>query len=115
MANAGGGAAAFAELPDVRTWFGDVVLVLFLCTQFLDGFLTYVGVAIFGVAEGNPLIAQTMHHIGVGPSLTMAKMVAVGCALALHLLDFHRLLALLTLLYVSFAIVPWTVVLVLLH
>lgn len=91
------------------------MLVLFLCTQLLDGLLTYVGVAIVGVAEGNPLIAHSMQHLGIGPSLTAAKLVAVGCALALHVLDFHRLLALLTLLYVSLAIVPWAFVLVLLH
>jgi Domain of unknown function (DUF5658) len=98
-----------------RSWFGDVVLVLFLCAQVLDGAFTYLGVAAFGLSEGNPLIAYYMHHLGVGPSLTAAKLLAVGCAVVLHLLAFHRILALLTLLYLSLAILPWTWVLFVLH
>lgn len=98
-----------------RSWFGDVVMVLFLCAQVLDGAFTYLGVAAFGLSEGNPLIAYYMHHLGVGPSLTAAKLLAVGCAVVLHLLAFHRVLALLTILYLSLAILPWTWVLFVLH
>ena len=98
-----------------RSWFGDVVMVLFLCAQVLDGAFTYLGVAAFGLSEGNPLIAYYMHHLGVGPSLTAAKLLAVGCAVVLHLLAFHRVLALLTILYLSLAILPWTWVMFVLH
>lgn len=98
-----------------RAWFGDAVLVVFLSAQILDGAFTYVGVQLFGVSEGNPLISFYMRQLGVGPSLTMAKVVASGCAVALHVLAFHRLLALLTLLYLSFAILPWSFVLFILH
>jgi uncharacterized membrane protein len=93
------------------TWFGDVVIVIFLIAQLLDGVFTYLGVMTFGVSEGNPLIAHYMRSMGVGPSLTMAKLVAVAGALVLHLLAFHRLLGLLTFLYLSLAILPWTFVL----
>ena len=100
-----------ATRPRSSPWFGDIVIVLFLCAQMLDGVLTYLGVMTFGVSEGNPLIAHYMHALGVGPSLAVAKMVAVGCALVLHLLAFHRVLGLLTLMYLSLAVLPWTFVL----
>jgi hypothetical protein len=97
--------------PRSPSWFGDVVIVIFLVAQLLDGIFTYLGVMTFGVSEGNPLIAHYMHSVGVGPSLAMAKMVAVAGALVLHLLAFHRVLGLLTILYLSLAILPWTFVL----
>jgi uncharacterized membrane protein len=93
------------------SWFGDIIIVTFLCAQMLDGVFTYLGVMTFGISEGNPLIAHYMHALGVGPSLAVAKMVAVGCALVLHLLAFHRILCLLTLMYLSLAVLPWTFVL----
>lgn len=92
-------------------WFGDIVIVIFLCAQVIDGVFTYLGVMSFGVSEGNPLIAHYMHALGVGPSLAAAKLVAVGGAVVLHLLSFHRLLGLLTLMYLSLAVLPWTLVL----
>jgi len=98
-----------------RTWFGDTVLVVFLGVQILDGTLTYLGVHLFAISEGNPLIAFYMNRVGVGPSLTVAKLVASGCAVVLHVLTFHRLLAVLAALYVGFAILPWSLVLLLGH
>lgn len=97
--------------PRRAAWFGDVVIVVFLIAQLLDGMLTYLGVMTFGLSEGNPLIAHYMHSMGVGPSLAMAKLVSVAGALVLHLLAFHRLLGVLTLLYLSLAVLPWTFVL----
>jgi hypothetical protein len=110
-----GALATAAVAPDARAWFGDIVIVAFLCVQLLDGLLTYLGVAVFGVSEGNPLVAHAMHHAGIGPGLTGAKMVAAASAATLHLLGFHRLLATLTAVYLLFAILPWTFVLVLMH
>jgi hypothetical protein len=89
------------------TWFGDLVIVLFVVVQVLDALLTYLGLTI-GISEGNPLIAHSFRHAGVGPGLTIAKLVAVGCSIGLHLLGLHRVLALLTLMYLSLAILPWT-------
>jgi len=98
-----------------RSRFGDLVFGLFLCAQVLDGVFTYLGIANFGWTEGNPLIAWYMHHLGLVPSLTGAKLLAVFCAVILHVLGYHKSLALLTLLYLSVAILPWTVVLFVLH
>jgi Domain of unknown function (DUF5658) len=99
-------------LPDVRTtlpaWFGNLVIVLFLIAQALDGVFTYLGVRAFGLSEGNPLIAYSFRHAGVGPGLTVAKMLAVGCSMLLHLFGLHRTLGVLTLLYLSLAILPWS-------
>jgi hypothetical protein len=94
-----------------NAWFGDIVIVVFMCAQAVDGAFTYLGVMSFGVSEGNPLIAHYMHAMGVGPSLAAAKLVAVGCAIVLHLLSFHRMLGVLTLMYLSLAVLPWTFVL----
>jgi hypothetical protein len=98
-----------------RSRFGDIVLVLFLCAQVVDGLFTYLGIASFGWTEGNPLIAWYMQHFGVGPIVTAAKLMAVGCAVVLHLLGFHKMLAVLTLVYLSVAILPWSFVLFVLH
>jgi Domain of unknown function (DUF5658) len=89
-------------------WFGNLVVVLFLVTQVLDGAFTYLGISAFGLSEGNPLIAYYMTHAGVGPSLTVAKLTAAVCAIVLHLVGLHRTLAGLTLLYLSLAVLPWT-------
>jgi uncharacterized membrane protein len=92
-----------------------VVLATFLCAQVVDGLFTYLGISSFGWTEGNPLIAWYMHRFGVVPSLTGAKLMASMCALILHVLGYHKMLAVLTLLYLSVAILPWTVVLFVLH
>jgi Domain of unknown function (DUF5658) len=88
--------------------FGNIVIVVFLVSQVLDGAFTYLGVTAFGLSEGNPLIAYYMRHHGVGPSLTVAKCLAVGCSMVLHLMGLHRTLGVLTLLYLSLAVLPWT-------
>lgn len=91
-----------------NVWFGNLVIILFLLAQVVDGAFTYLGISAFGLTEGNPLIAYYMSHVGIGPSLTLAKTVAAGCAMVLHLLGLHRTLGVLTLLYLSLAILPWT-------
>ena len=90
-----------------ETWFGNLVIVLFLVAQVLDAVLTYLGLTI-GIPEGNPLVAYSLRHAGVGPGLTMAKLVAIACSMSLHLLGLHRVLALLTVMYLSLAILHWT-------
>lgn len=88
--------------------FGNFVMLVFLLAQLLDGVFTYLGVAAFGLSEGNPIIAYYIKHHGIGPSVTAAKILAVVCSMVLHLLGLHRTLALLTLLYLSLAVLPWT-------
>lgn len=90
----------------------EIVFAAFLLTQILDGILTYVGVSIFGVAaEGNPILAWLMASYGEVIALTAAKGVAALCGVALYALAVDRLLAMLTLVYIGAAVVPWTLVL----
>ena len=92
--------------------FGNTVIVLFFIAQALDGALTYLGVSLLGRdVEGNPLLHWLMGAAGHGPALAIAKLSAAGFGIILHLASVHRAVALLTLLYLSAAIVPWVAVL----
>jgi hypothetical protein len=95
------------EQPKSR--FGDLVVVGFLVMQCLDAVFTYLGVAKWGQAiEANPLISSAMSAAGVVGALGIAKGVAIGFGMLLHLRRVHTLVALLTALYFALAIVPWT-------
>jgi uncharacterized membrane protein len=98
--------------PTHRSRLGDVVLVLFLLAQCFDGALTYVGVLTFGIeSEANPLVSSLMLHFGEGTGLIGAKIVAAVLGIALHLRRVHAAVALLTALYLTVAIIPWTALL----
>jgi hypothetical protein len=88
--------------------FGNAAVIAFLCAQACDGVLTYVGLAVLGThMEGNPLIAVLMSSMGAGPALAGAKLTAGSLGCALHLFGAHRLLAVLTLIYLAAAVLPW--------
>ena len=94
----------FAE----RSRFGDAVIVLFLLAQAADGVMTYVGVTTFGVhLEANPLLASLMNMFGQGTAVAGAKLVASGLGISLHLVGVHRILAILTGVYLIAAVLPW--------
>lgn len=89
--------------------FGNWAIVCFLVAQALDGVFTYVGLVIYGPGiEANPLLVWLMGAVGAGPALAGAKITAAGLGIILHLVSVHRAVALLTLLYISAAILPWT-------
>lgn len=92
--------------------FGDIAVLAFLLAQASDGVLTYLGLLTFGpAAEGNPLIGALVGAVGTIPALTGAKLFAALLGIALHLQGVHRLVAVLTALYLGFAVVPWTAIL----
>jgi hypothetical protein len=91
--------------------FGNGVVLAFLLVQALDGVLTYVGISLGQAAEGNPLVAGVMTVFGLGPGLAGMKLVAGSLGITLHLFGTHRLVALLTALYVCAAIIPWAALL----
>ena len=98
--------------PGLRSRFGDVVLVLFLLAQCLDGVFTYVGVVTFGIGiEANPVIAALMMYFGEAAALLGAKIVASALGIALHLRQVHSAVALLAVFYLTVAILPWTAIL----
>lgn len=95
-----------------RYLFGDIALLAFLLAQALDGVLTYVGVNTFGARiEGNPLVGWLMATCGEGLGLAAAKVTAGGFGILLHLSGVHMVVALLTLFYVTVAIIPWVAIL----
>ena len=105
------------SLPKVRkpsrpSLFGNLVLVGFLLVQCFDGVFTYVGVSVFGLGiEANPLIAALMRHLGHGPGLLVAKMMAALLGILLHLREVHLAVAMLTGFYAAAALAPWALIL----
>ena len=92
-----------------RCRFGDLAVLGFLVVQCLDGTLTYLGIAIWGPGiEANPIVSSAVAFAWVGTALTATKLLAICCGIALHLGRVHNLVALLTLMYVAIAILPWT-------
>ena len=88
--------------------FGDIAVITFMVVQALDGVLTYLGVHIWGPSvEANPLISSAVAFAGVGTGVAMAKLLAVGLGIILHLRRVHGVVAVLTVFYVAVAIVPW--------
>jgi hypothetical protein len=85
-----------------------LTLLTFIVVQCTDGWLTAVGIARFGAGvEANPILAWYALAIGSDRALIGAKLLAIGCAAALHVYARHRILATLTLFYVVLAIIPW--------
>ena len=92
--------------------FGDLVVIVFLLAQCLDGVFTYIGVVSFGLSiEANPIIAALMNTFGHGVALTGAKMVAATLGICLHLRQIHSAVAILAGFYLVVAIVPWIMIL----
>jgi len=88
--------------------FGNTVIVLFLLAQAADGVMTYVGVTTMGLhIEANPLLATLMAMVGQGPGVMLAKVLAGMLGISLHLVGVHRIIAVLTIVYMIGAVVPW--------
>ncbi|MBA3949180.1 MAG: hypothetical protein H0X44_04465 [Acidobacteria bacterium] len=107
--------ARIAQLPYAlhpRMLGHQLVFAAFLLTQILDGILTYAGISAFGIAaEGNPLLGWLMASYGELIALAGAKILAAGCGVALYILAVDRLIAVLTLVYIGAALIPWTLIL----
>ena len=97
------------QLCPAPSRFGDLIIVLFIAMQVLDGALTYVGVQVFGRSvEANPLLFWLMQTVGDGAALAVAKSVALGLGAFLHLASLHRAIAVLVAVYLAAAVGPWT-------
>lgn len=95
--------------PSRRALFGDLVIVLFICAQVLDGAFTYMGLHVFGPSiEANPLVGWLIACIGPAAALAFAKTSAMAAGAFLHLSSVHGVVALLTGFYLLLAIGPWT-------
>ena len=88
------------------------VLIIFAAMQLADGVMTAAGAAQFGTSiEANPLLVFLFGVVGTGVTIVAMKLFAILCATLLHLREQYSALAILTLVYLFAAIVPWTVIL----
>jgi len=102
-------ARLYKRWDEPRSLFGDLAVLGFVLMQCLDGVFTYLGVRIWGASiEANPLISSAMAAAGLAGGLAGAKLLAIGFGMLLHLRRVHNLVALLTAIYFTAAILPWT-------
>jgi hypothetical protein len=95
---------------DPKSRVGNIAVLAFLAVQCLDGAFTYLGLHMWGPGlEANPLVSSAVSFAGIGLGVAGAKLVAVLFGIVLHLRQVHGVVAMLTLLYVTVAILPWTV------
>jgi hypothetical protein len=86
-----------------------IIVLAFLLVQCLDGAFTYLGLRTWGPGlEANPLVRSAVSFGGIGLGVAGAKLVAVSLGIVLHLRHVHGVVAMLTLVYVTAAILPWT-------
>ncbi|HKB14256.1 MAG TPA: DUF5658 family protein [Vicinamibacterales bacterium] len=99
----------YKRWDEPRSTFGDLVVLSFVIMQCLDGVFTYLGISIWGpTIEANPLIASAITAVGVACGVGVAKLVAITFGIVLHLRRVHNLVAALTAIYFTAAILPWT-------
>ena len=97
-----------ALLKGWRLSSAQIVWLAFVVVQALDGAMSYVGVSLHGPEiEGNPLVAWYLSALGPAVGFTMAKLFAVTCGAVLYMTARHRWVAILTIIYVVFAVVSW--------
>ena len=97
---------ARADTP--RVWWAALAWAAFLAVQALDGTMSYIGVQTYGHwIEGNPLVAWYASMMGPAMAFTAVKLFAVACGSVLYLTARHHWVALLTAVYLVFAIGPW--------
>ncbi|MFN8005766.1 MAG: DUF5658 family protein [Terriglobia bacterium] len=95
-----------------RILIGNFIVVCFILVQLLDWLATYHGVTLFGTSiEGNPVLRFLMEKYDIILVLTAAKLSATLAASFLHFLERHLAVAVLTLFYTVFALIPWIKVL----
>lgn len=109
VAAEGGVAILDTRLARIRT-----LLLLNLCLQALDGWVTYAGMG-YGFLEGNPLVAALMTSLGVVWALAASKALAVALLVALYRKRESPLvepgLLSLAAAYTFLAVGPWTILL----
>jgi len=87
---------------------------LFAAVQLADAVLTHVGVQQYGIgAEANPFIGMTMQMFGVTAALTGWKLFALFAGAVLHITECYLALAILTVMSVVAATIPWAWILAL--
>lgn len=104
------GGIGVAQLPPVQSSLQLAILVLLnLALQLFDGIATYIGWQQHG--EMNPILSAGFDHFGAGPTLFVAKAIAIMFVLVLAATPRRSLatggLALTLTAYTIFSFVPW--------
>src|SRR5262249_11039763 len=111
MASAPVAISGFDRPAFLRRWRPSGAQWLFLAfvtVQALDGAMSYVGVSIHGPGvDAHPLVAWYLGAFGPAVGFTMAKLFAVTCGAVLYFTARYRWVAILTLVYLVFAVGPW--------
>ena len=101
--------------PTLLNWRPSGALTLwlaFVVVQILDGVMSYVGVSLYGPGiEANPLVGWYLSAFGPAVGFTAAKLFAVTCGAVLYVTARHQWVAVLTVIYLVFAVGPWVTVL----
>jgi hypothetical protein len=101
-----------AEAARPRLSTATIILASFIVIQALDGLLSYLGVSAHGLwLEGNPIVSWYAHQFGPGVAFAGAKLFAITCGGVLYLAGRHAWLAVLTVVHLVAAVVPWTYIL----
>ena len=91
-----------------RLTSAEILWLVFVLVQVLDGAMSYIGVSLHGPAiEANPLVAWYLNAFGPAVGFTAAKLFAITCGAVLYVTARHRWVAALTLLYLVVAVGPW--------
>ncbi len=92
----------------MRRALGNLAVTCFILVQLIDWIATCQGLALFGTSvEANPLLRFLMERYDIILVLTTSKLFATAAASWLHFLNRHSAVAVLTVFYTLFAIVPW--------
>ncbi|HYJ93505.1 MAG TPA: DUF5658 family protein [Vicinamibacterales bacterium] len=111
MASAPVAISGFARPAFLKRWRpsgAQVLWMAFVIVQALDGVMSYVGVSLHGPGiEANPLVGWYLSAFGPAVGFTMAKLFAVTCGSVLYFTARYQWVAILTLVYLIFAVAPW--------
>jgi len=111
MASAPVAISGFERPAFLKRWRlsgAQLLFLAFVTVQALDGAMSYVGVSLHGPSiEANPLVAWYLGAFGPAVGFTMAKLFAVTCGAVLYVTARYRWVAILTLVYIVFAVGPW--------
>ena len=91
-----------------------VLLLTNAALQVVDGYVTAIGIA-RGFVEGNPVVRYAVDVLGPAGGIMLVKLLALAFLFMLYRRRHHRLvepgLAYVAVVYVTMAVIPWTVLL----
>ncbi|HWW82511.1 MAG TPA: hypothetical protein VNZ26_02850 [Vicinamibacterales bacterium] len=104
------GARGVPFFPTRQTFAIRIVLFLFFSVQLADAAMTIAGVRRFGMnSEWNYIVWSSIQSYGPIAGVLLAKLLAMCFGFWMYVRGQHLLLALATILFIVFALTPWSV------